>query len=437
MSGNLNDALRHQRLLRGWSLQRVADEICAIGFKVTGKKPGVNCDMVGEWERGIKMPSPYYREKLCLLYNVTADQLNLITPVAPQTTSSLVVSRNLVDDMDKKRREVVQLLTLAGAALVIPLPLPNLDWEHIEDTIDKPSRLDQVVIKDFEGINSHLWSIYLAASAKSSVMDGVVGQLKMLVQFLREPHTASVHKRLCMLISELSQLAGEIHFDRHEYETAQSCYVFAANAAKEVQAYDLWSCALVRHSFIPIYDQEPRYRDALPYLYGARYLAEQGDSNLSTRYWVAAVEAEAESGVHNLTACQNALERANGVQELNQVVSPAWTRFDGSRLPALHGACYVRLQEPGPAIPALREALGQFTKLGRKRGMVLLDLAMAATLGRDAEQACTYLDEVATIVQQGSSGFLKEGIVKVRQQLIPFAGAADVSRLDQRLHLLA
>jgi hypothetical protein len=45
---NPNDALRYQRLLRGWSLQRTADEIKAVGKKEDDKEPGVNGDMIGE-----------------------------------------------------------------------------------------------------------------------------------------------------------------------------------------------------------------------------------------------------------------------------------------------------------------------------------------------------------------------------------------------------
>ena len=409
-----NDALRYQRLLRGWSLQHVVDELCAIGIKANGKKPGVNVDMVSSWERGVKTPSPYYREKLCLLYGIPANQLNLIPLGATQLPTTLIFSRNLVDDMDKKRREVVRLLTIAGAALV--LPFPDLDWERIDDALDTHSHLDQKVIANIEGINSHLWSLYLTTSTKSSVLDGVAGQLNMLVQFLREPQSAPVHKRLCMLISDLTQLEGEIYFDQREYEMAQSCYVLAASAAKEVQAYDLWACALVRHSFLSIYDERPRYGDALPFLQGARRLAERGDSLLPTRYWAAAVEAEAESGIHNLAACQDALERAHGVLEQRQA-SPAWTRFDSSRLPALRGACYVRLEEPTLAIPALQEALKQFPKVGRKRGMVLLDLATAAAQSRDIEQSHAYLDKVVDIANLSGSSFLYEGISKVHQQL--------------------
>jgi DNA-binding SARP family transcriptional activator len=360
-------------------------------------------------------------------------------PLSGQAQVLAASVRTGKDDMDKKRRELLHLLSIAGAALV--LPLLDVDWERTFGALARPSRLDSTVIEDLEAINSRYWSLYLTAASKSSVLHGVVGQLKTLVQFLQEPHPGSVHSRLCTLVSDLSQLAGEVFFDLHEHESAQACYMFAASAAKEAGAYDLWSCALVRHAFLPLYEasftnQPERYEDTLSLLQAARRLAERGDSELPTRYWVAAVEAEATSGVHHFASCQDALGRAQGVLE-SKGTRPAWIRFDGSRLPALHGACYVRLQQPDVAMPALQEALQQFAKPDRKRGLVLLDLATAAVLRRDVEQACTYVEEAIDIVALGSSGFLREGIQQLRHQLEPFAGLAAVKEVDQHMRLLA
>ncbi len=216
-------------------------------------------------------------------------------------------------------------------------------------------------------------------------------------------------------------------------DTAQSCYMFAADAAKEAGVYDLWSAALVRHAFLPMYDE--RYEDAYHLLYEARKLSIRGERSLPTRFWVAAVEAEAQSGLGNLSACQDALERANGVLEI-KATHPAWIRFDGSRLPALRGACYVRLQQPDLAEPALQEALrqDQFSKPSRKRGMVLTDLAATALQRGDVEHGCAYLKEVVNIIAQSSSGFLREEVLKIRLQLEPFSTSASVKSLDQLIH---
>ncbi len=242
---------------------------------------------------------------------------------------------------------------------------------------------------------------FLAASSKSSVLDGVLGQLKMQIQFLKEPQTAQTHQRLCALVSSMSQLAGEIFFDLHDHGTAQSCYTFAATSAHEARAYDLWASALVRHSYLPIFDE--RYEDALPLLKQAEYIAQQGDLALPTKYWAAATYAEAESGMGNLKACQSAFERAHSVHNLTGE-SPAWVRFDGSRLPALQGACYVRLEQPDRAEPLLQKALQQSAKTGRRKAMILSDLALSALQQTDVERACTYADEVVTLTSSSSSG---------------------------------
>ena len=115
------------------------------------------------------------------------------------------------------------------------------------------------------------------------------------------------------------------------HSTAQSCYTFAATAAHEARAYDLWASVLVRHSYLPIFDGH--YEDALPLLRQAEYIAQRGDPTLPTKYWVAATCAEAESGTGNLKACQSAFEKAYGVHNLTGE-SSAWVRFDTSRLPA-------------------------------------------------------------------------------------------------------
>jgi transcriptional regulator with XRE-family HTH domain len=480
-----NTLLRHQRESQNLTLQNVADKLYEMCSQ-EGRESGINADTVGRWERGISKPEAHYRAKLCLLFGKSAEELGLLEKqddietltnahesIAADTlkeqaiqiviskdqplvtiqvyqgsaihTSGCTVRNDMMneeaqfspmsqddwkDEMDKKRRELLKFLGIASSILLLPFPF--VDWERIEDALEKPSHFDTVLIQEFEAINSQYWNLYLAAASKSLVLDGVLGQFKMLVQFLREPHTPHMHQQLCALSSNLSQLAGEIFFDRHEYESAKSCYVFAASIAKEAKAYDLWSCALVRHSFTAIYDDPVRYVDALPILQGAWHIARRGDSSLPTRYWVSAVEAEAQAGIGNLMACQDALERANGVLAIQQS-SPAWTRFDSSRLPALRGTCFLRLELSNLAVPALEEGLGQFTKPGRKRGMVLTDLATAALQQRDVEKACAYLNQVLDIVALGSSGFLRGNVEHVRRELEPFAGSASVRTLDQRM----
>lgn len=416
-----NVTLRHQRQLRGWSLQRAADEIGALCIERTGKRPGVNGDMVGEWERGVKKPGPFYREMLCLLYGCTADKLDLLSlPARPENLTA-------GDAMNTKRRDLLRLLSVAGSALALSLPV---DWDRISDAVSSPSHLDTVVVEDLGAINRRLWSLYLVTPSKSSLLEGITGQLRTLVQFLKEPHSERTHQQICALTSEAAQLAGEIHFDRRELELANSCYVFAASAAKEARAYDLWSSALIRHAFSPLYEEQ--YTEALPLIKEAGRLAMRGDSQLPTRFWAAAVEAEAEAGSGHLAECQRALDVAQDVTAIPPSGS-GWTRFDASRLPAILGACFVRLAQPDLAIPVLQKALQQHACSGRRRGMILLDLALAMVQRKEIDQACASLGKVASIIALGSSEFLRSGLQKVRRQMEPFASSSSVKEVEQRL----
>lgn len=155
----------------------------------------------------------------------------------------------------------------------------------------------------------------------------------------------------------------------------------------------------------------------------------------SLKYWAAATYAEAESGRGNLKACQSALERADGVNTLTGP-HPAWSRFEGSRLPALQGACYVRLKQPQLAEPALLEALQvlpPYAKSGRRLGMIFSDLATVTFQQKDIDQTCFYTDKVVGLVEQTSSGFLRDNLHKLRKQLAPFKHTAMVKQLDTRI----
>jgi transcriptional regulator with XRE-family HTH domain len=122
-----NDALRYQRLLRGWSLQRVANEIRTQAIAENGRVPGVNGDMVGEWERGVKKPSPFYQEKLCFIYGATADELGF------------------VEGTKTSRRSLLQALGVgvASTGLIATPQVKISSFPHTSDRISEAS--DQVI----------------------------------------------------------------------------------------------------------------------------------------------------------------------------------------------------------------------------------------------------------------------------------------------------
>src|SRR6516162_7027651 len=63
----LNHALRRERELRGWSQGYVAERIGAP-----------SPSYISRWERGVTIPMPYYREKLCRLFGKDAQELGFV-----------------------------------------------------------------------------------------------------------------------------------------------------------------------------------------------------------------------------------------------------------------------------------------------------------------------------------------------------------------------
>lgn len=61
-----NLRLKHERELRGWSQGKVAEEI------------GTSERNIGRWERGVSSPYPHFREKLCLLFGKSAQELGFV-----------------------------------------------------------------------------------------------------------------------------------------------------------------------------------------------------------------------------------------------------------------------------------------------------------------------------------------------------------------------
>ncbi len=94
-----NTILRRLREERGWSLRRVADELCLLAeSEDENRLPGVNANMVGVWERGWKRPSPFYQALFCQLYQRSASQLGFVredrvSPALAEDTQQQEVNR--------------------------------------------------------------------------------------------------------------------------------------------------------------------------------------------------------------------------------------------------------------------------------------------------------------------------------------------------------
>lgn len=375
---------------------------------------GVDRTTVGRWERRETQPTPEQRPKIAQLLRLDLSELDaLLTPLRadlPESAASLMSSPRgsggIIDDMI--RREFLRLLAVTGA-------LTALDTQTAEAVAESADRSS---IDDFHIMNRHLWQVYQLARSKRSVTAVVQDQLVALNDTLKSGPSRYADS-LCTVVGDLFQLAGELAFDANRYTDAAASYTLAASASAQARSFDLWACALLRHAYVDMYAR--RYAEAAETLEVARRIAVRGDSSLSTRYWVASVQAEVYANLRNQTACERAMEEAQKVSDLPAPVHNAgWLRFDGSRLAEERGARYVQLGHLDLAEDTLRTALTSGAlKSGlsfRRRGAVLADLATIGAKRRDAEQVVTYGSEALQLAKQSGSGYVVRRLQMLRAE---------------------
>ena len=373
---------------------------------------------VGRWERGENSPQPIHRPKLMRILQVDADELDrLLSPEQAAEPPPLAGAVDSGDPDDMIRRDFLRLLALTGSMAMLPID-PQLLEERFED---------------FEAMNGHLWQVYQLTRSKSAILPLVRDQLSVLSGAFS---TGRGSKRLCVFSADLFQLAGEVFFDGDRYSDAAQCYILAMSASREAGAYDLWACALTRHAYVGLYER--RHGEASEMLTVAERIAFQGDSSLSTRHWVASVQAQAFAGLGAMDDCERALERAEQVMGLPAGSSnDGWLRFDGSRLAEERGARYVELGRLDLAEQALTAALKQSTLAKglsyRRRGAVLADLAIVGAKRRDIEETLTHAHEAVDLARSSGSGYIARRLQSLRAELAPVVGDARIAELDSEI----
>jgi hypothetical protein len=338
----------------------------------------------------------------------------------PARSSDSDVQSGLPGIDEVSRRELLRIMTIMGAVTTAPSCLSDRSRARApgsEDTTSKVGSREKIDLLGSQ--DEQLWRVFTLARTKQAAFPLVRDHLDDLADQIARAGSDAACRRLCGFASSAFQLSGEILFDGNLYTDAAHCYALAATAAREAGTADLQACALTRHAFISLYEQQPGRAAQLLDL--AAGLARHGDQSLATRQWVAAVQAQALAGLGDLAGCQRALDTAATIGDLSgQVHNGGWMRFDGTRLAEESGACYLTLRRFDLAEPALTSALSQALS-ERRRGQVLTDLALLAIHRHDLPQACAYGGEAAQIAWQTTSGFLARKL-RALQPHLPESG---------------
>ncbi|MGW7754434.1 helix-turn-helix transcriptional regulator [Streptomyces violaceusniger] len=414
----------------------LAERRKALGYSQEGLAHvlGVDRTTVGRWESGKTEIQPSLRQKYAAALQLDLAELDALVTRPPVTLpesagSSSRDSYGSGDIDDMIRREFFRIITVAGA-------LTALSAEESEALAEGGHRRAS---GDFLRMNGHLWQVYQLARAKGSVRPIVRDQLTGLTKALGGRSDKET-RALCGAAGDLFQLAGELAFDSNRYTDAAASYTLAASASKDAGAFDLWACALTRHAYVGVY--EGRYREAADTLLVAGRIARRGDSSLSTRHWVAAVQAEAYAGLGDLTACERALDKTEQVGDLTgPAQNGGWLRFDGSRLGEERGARYVQLGRLDLAERTLRNALAQEAlaegQSFRRRGVVLANLAAVGVKRKDPEQVVAYTREALRLARESSSGYVARRLQALRSEFGPLARDRRIAELDAEIKALS
>jgi tetratricopeptide (TPR) repeat protein len=346
--------------------------------------------------------------------------------VEPDARPPLAVDADGRDEDDEmKRRDLLRLLSVMGAQM-IPLDAA------LDDPGVSMTRADQLDVH--ARLNDHLWGAFTLSTSKPAVYPLVREQLHVLTDELSRARSASERARLCALSGELLQLAGEVFFDANRYTDAAHNYTLTANASTQAQDHDLWACALTRHAYVSIYERS--FTKTVPVLDAASRVAAKGDSQLSTRHWVAAVQAEVFAELGDLDACNKALDTAETVQGLTgQIQNGGWLRFDGSRMDEQRGACYTRLGRYDLAETALTNALARDLS-PRRRGSVLVDLARLGLQRHDPDQAIDYGTSAVELAQSTGSGYIAKKLTSLQRDLASLVSDKRVATLADSIRTL-
>jgi hypothetical protein len=396
---------------------------------------------------------PESRRLLCEYFDKSPEELGLLMEASSQGPSELILPKDYGKlllalqepvqsggiDMALSRRVALQYLRDLGFVAVFS-PLMSSDMnERIMWAASKPSRLDTVTLAHLESQMPGFWNLLpdKVGTSSSTLLGCVESQLQTITKFVTVPQPESTERRLWAMISELSQVAGQMSFDMKNHVQARTYYSTSIKAAQSAGNDALQAVAFGRLSFLPTYDGHPE--QSIPFQEEARRLASKSAS-ATTRAWLSAVSAEAYAhiGSNGDTDAAFASRHLLDQAELLSIATPTgnedpfYTGFDIVKLHGYKGACFVRLTDPENALLSLQVAINTVnpTRI-RYRSILCTDVAMAHSQSGDTVEACKQATTAFDLTLQTGSANVSQRLQDFRQSLIPWNDLQVVKDLDE------
>lgn len=452
-----NTRLRWHRSKKGWSLRKVADLIYDLSIK-DGEGCGITGNLVSRWERGEIMPSPFYREKLCQVYDCTMEELGLFDgestisaiPVEVSSTTKNAIppltadSHDDVQVVDAEYAEVVDkqegITTESSSSLELALESGILSC--LSRAFERPINIGEQEISYFEQQTRLFWHVREESILPSSRLYAhVIRHLEDITTFLARSLSPNTRFRVCDIVCRTVLLAGILLYDMGHYEQARKHYLVAFQAAAEANNLTLQGIVWGWISFTWTYTKQ--YPDALVSVQQARHFATQ-TSDIVVQAWLGAIEAEIQAHLHNRQACLqslNQMEQAFGASP-SQDISYLF-EFNPVLLLGYKGVCLQRFYQKStpetyPLLQEARTALEQAlaSNAPTKRKLYYLsDLAGVYAHEGDVEAACSYATQTLLLIMQlgNSSKTIRQHLIQARTLLQPYQDTSFVRTLDEQM----
>ncbi len=246
---------------------------------------------------------------------------------------------------------------------------------------------------------------------------------------------------LAQAISESELLAGRIEFfDLQKPELAQSSLVMALQAAHEADDALLGSATLAHMAFAPAFSGDSaRADEARDRLRAARTFAARGRACAEMMAWLDCVEAEVETRFGDTRRALELIRHAEemyGEFDRETDPSPVWLDwFSPVRLSGFKGNTLLTAGRGREATETLEQVLADLPDESvKQRTIYLADLAAAAVLQQNPEEACGYLEQALDILGRNWYATAMDRIKAVRQTLRQWDSLPAIRSLDDRLY---
>ncbi|MPZ86659.1 MAG: helix-turn-helix domain-containing protein [Nitriliruptorales bacterium] len=425
-----NSRLRAERQRKGWSQERLAQELHFHCGRM------VSPSTISRWENGGEVPKPLYRELLCEIFDLDAYELGLVRPLVAEDTTLedapgtiIAAVREVLEDWshDMRRRELLRLMGVGGAALALPIDDPaRLAW-----TTKNAGKLDRRQLEDLQALTTSYGQMQDTVAPKA-LIGPVSGHLEELTTLLGTTQPDFVRKQLYEIAGETAIISGWLSFHMDNRGDAREHFKVAEAAGRESGNGTLRAHALgarrALHSAVPLGGHLGDTAQALALMDEAKNHVGPA-SPAPLRAWLAACEAEEHALAGDAKACQDSLERAEHATDEarpEQLVG-RFRHWDHARLDGYRGLCHVLLRDASEAESVLNRALNG-TDAGRfeHRSAVLTDLAAAYAQKGEPEQASRTAVEALEIAVDAGLATRVHRIRGVRKRLDPWKDLPEV-----------